>query len=96
MAERDGEERVLEFCQATDGLVMAMSAMCPIMIEEELLAAQYMHRTGEHSYALNINTLTRQMLEEALQHAVATENYEAASKLRDELAKRTPQQDESL
>jgi len=96
VAERDGEERVLEFCQATDGLVMAMSAMCPIMIEEELLAAQYMHRTGEHSYALNINTLTRQMLEEALQHAVATENYEAASKLRDELAKRTPLQDESL
>lgn len=88
-AERDGEEKMLEFCPAADGLVLATSAMCPIMIEEELLEAQYMHKTGENSFAININTLTRKMLEEALQHAVENENYEAASRLRDELAKRS-------
>lgn len=91
VAERDGEEHTVDFCQAPDGLIMAVTANCPIMIDEELLEAQYMRPTGENSFALNINTLSRKMLEDALQHAVEMENYEAASRLRDELAKRTPE-----
>ena len=87
-AEREGEEKTLEFCPAIDGIVLATAARCSLMIEEELLEAQYMHKTGENAFAININMLTRQMLEEALQHAVESEHYEAASRLRDELAKR--------
>ena len=93
VAEREGEEKAVDFCQATDGLILATTAVCPIMIEEELMAAQYMKKTGENTFAININTLTRQMLEDALKHAVESENYEVASHLRDELAKRTPQQE---
>jgi len=89
VAEREGEEQSVDFCQAPDGLVIAAVAHCPIMIEETLLDAQYMQKTGDHSFALNINVLTRSMLEEALKHAIENENYEAASHLRDELAKRT-------
>lgn len=87
-AEQNGVEQKLEYCQAPDGIVLATTMKCPIMIEDELLQAQYMHKTGENSFAMNINTLTRQMLEKALQQAVNSENYEAASRLRDELAKR--------
>lgn len=94
VAQREGEEKELDFCQAPDGLILASIALCPIMIEEELLEAQYMHKTGNNTFAININTLTRQMLEDALKHAVESENYEAASHLRDELAKRTPQQNQ--
>jgi protein-arginine kinase activator protein McsA len=47
-------------------------------------------QTGQNSFALSISVLSRQMLEDALQHAVEHENYEVASQLRDELAKRTP------
>jgi len=90
VAERDGEERSLEFCLAQDALVMATAACCPIFVEEDILEAQYMKQTGQNSFALNINVLSRQMLEDALQNAVAHENYEAASQLRDELAKRPP------
>lgn len=93
IGERDGEEQSVDFCSAPDGLVIAVVAQCPIFIAEELLEAQYMRPTGENSYALNINTLSRNMLEQALQHAVETENYEAASQLRDELARRTPETD---
>ncbi|MBP5771550.1 MAG: bifunctional nuclease family protein [Bacteroidaceae bacterium] len=92
VGEREGEEQVVDFCQAPDGLVMAVIANCPIMINEELMEAQYMHKTGDNTFALNINTLSRQMLEDALKHAVESENYEAASALRDELAKRSPAQ----
>lgn len=90
VGERDGEERSLDICLAQDGLVMAVTACCPIYVEEELLAAQYLRQLGENSFSLNINVLTRQMLEDALQAAVDQENYEIASKLRDELAKRSP------
>lgn len=88
-AERDGVDFKLDFCPAPDALVIAATSLCPITIEEEVLEAQYMHKSGENSFAININSLSKQMLEEALQQAVANENYEAASHLRDELAKRT-------
>lgn len=91
VGQREDDVQSVDLCQAPDGLLMAVVAKCPIMIDEELLEAQYMHPTGEHSFALNINTLSRKMLEDALQYAVDTENYETASRLRDELAKRSPQ-----
>ena len=90
VAERDGEEQVVNVCKATDGIEMATVAGCPILIEEELFQAQYLHKIGENSFAININTFSRQMLESALTQAVEAENYEAASRLRDELAKRPP------
>ena len=94
VAEREGEEKTLDFCPAHDGLVLSTMALCPVMIEDELLEAQYLHKTGENTFAININTLTRNMLEDALKHAVESENYEAASHLRDELAKRTSHEGE--
>lgn len=93
VGEREGERQTLNLCMATDGIVMAAIAHCPIMIEEELLQAQYMHKMGDNSFALNINVLSRSMLEDALKHAVENEQYEAASHLRDELMKRPPLQE---
>lgn len=93
VGEREGEEQSVDFCQAPDGLVIAAVTHCPILIEEEMLDAQYMQKTGDHTFALNINVLTRSMLEEALKHAVESEDYEAASHLRDELAKRAPEKE---
>ena len=87
-AQREGVEKELNYCMAADGIVLAATVQSPILIEEELLQAQYMRKTGENSFAMNISTLTKQMLEKALQQAVNLENYEAASRLRDELAKR--------
>lgn len=93
VGEREGERQTLNLCMATDGIVMAVIAHCPIMIEEELLQAQYMHKMGDNAFALNINVLSRSMLEDALKHAVENEHYEAASHLRDELLKRPPLQE---
>ncbi|MCR4994129.1 MAG: bifunctional nuclease family protein [Bacteroidales bacterium] len=91
VASCNGEEKHLTNCRAIDGIVYAVISRCAIYIEEDLLNAQYMRPTGKDQFAINISTLTRNMLEEALQHAVESENYEAASNLRDELARRAPE-----
>lgn len=88
VAEREGEEQVVDTCQAQDALVIACASVCPIMIDSKLFEAQYMRKTGDNSFAININVLTRKMLEDALKQAVETENFEVATQIRDELARR--------
>ena len=88
VARRDEEEQVISYCQAADALILAVTAGCPILIDDQMLEAQQMRKVGEGAYALNINSVSREMLEQALQQAIREENYEAASQLRDELAKR--------
>ena len=88
LAERDGEEHSVKYCNAADGLIVAVTAGCPIMLDEKLLDAQYMRRTGNDSFAININAMSRSMLQDAMEQAVMSENYEAASFLRDELRRR--------
>ncbi len=88
VAEREGQECVVDTCQAHDALVVACTSVCPITIDSELFQAQYMRKTGDKSFAINIDVLTRKMLEDALEHAVATENFEVATQIRDELARR--------
>ena len=93
VAEKDGQEYSLDWCPAPDGLIIATTTNCRLCIEEELLEAQYMRKVGENAYALNISSVSRSMLEDALQHAVDSENYEAASKLKAELDKRRHEDD---
>lgn len=88
VAVKDGEEFEVDYCQAPDGLILANTFHCRLCIDEELLEAQYMRKVGENAYALNLNTLSVHMLEDALKHAIEEENYEVASKLRDELQRR--------
>ena len=87
-AEQNGQEFEGETCLAADGLVIATTFGCRLSINEELLEAQYMRKVGENAYAMNINSVSRSMLEDALRHAVDAENYEVASKLKAELDKR--------
>ncbi|MBO4906027.1 MAG: bifunctional nuclease family protein [Bacteroidaceae bacterium] len=89
VCHRGEEEHIIEHCQAADGLIISVISRCPLVIEEELLELQYMHKIGDGAYAMNINILSRRLLEQALEHAVANENYEVASQLRDELQRRT-------
>ena len=88
VADKDGQEYEVEMCPAPDGLIIAITFGCRLCIEEELLEAQYMRKVGENAYVMNISSVSRSMLEDALQHAVDSENYEVASKLKAELDKR--------
>ncbi|MBQ7443223.1 MAG: bifunctional nuclease family protein [Bacteroidaceae bacterium] len=88
VGESDGQDHVINYCQAADGLIIAVTFRCPIYIDEALLELQYMRDMGGGGFSINVNSLTRKTLQEALNHAVETENYETASMLRDELRRR--------
>jgi bifunctional DNase/RNase len=73
---------------AVDAVVMALVYRCPIYIRATLLERQVPYQQGKDSVVLPIDTLTVELLEEALQRAVKNENYKLASRLRDELIRR--------
>lgn len=86
--EQYGERKVISYCRASNGLVLAATFKCPITIHEELLELQYMREVSDGTYSMPINAVSKEALQEALKRAVETENYELASLLRDELKKR--------
>ena len=88
VGEHGGEDHVVNYCQASDGLIIAVTFNCPIVIDDALMDLQYMRSVGDSGFSMNINTLSRNMLSDALQHAIDIEDYETASALRDELRRR--------
>lgn len=86
--EQYGERKVISYCRASNGLVLATAFKCPITIHEELLDLQYMREVADGTYSMPINSVSKEALEEALKRAIETENYELASLLRDEIQRR--------
>lgn len=80
--------RMIRFCKASDGLILAYTFDCPVTIHEALLEQQYMREVGNGSYSIPVNSVNIEALEEALKRAVEDENYELASQLRDEIERR--------
>ncbi len=80
--------RMVRYCKAADGLILAYTFGSPVTISEELLAKQYMREIGDGSYSMPVNSVNVEALKEALKRAVEEENYELASQLRDEIKRR--------
>lgn len=75
--------------RAADAVLLHIISDVPIYVTANILRRQGMpYVEGSAAMALPINVLTDKMLNEAMEHAVDTENYEMASKFRDELKKR--------
>ena len=73
----------------SDAVLLSIMSHIPLYIEEKLMAAQSVpfdeHATG---ISIPINTMDVARLKLALQKAIDDENYEMASKLRDEINNR--------
>lgn len=80
--------RIIRYCKAADGLILAYTFDCPITIGELLLEQQYMREIGDGNYSIPVNSVNIEALKEALKRAVEEENYELASQLRDEIERR--------
>lgn len=91
--ERDGNTSFIE-CRTSDALALAVRSNVPIYIEEDLLERNCVRLQPDGAYSLPIATASTKVLKEAMEQAIATENYEFAARLRDEINSRG-QADES-
>ncbi len=78
--------------RASDAVLFSMVSHIPILIDEKLLRSQAVpYHSGSHGVAIPVNVLSREMLQKALDRAIADENYEEASHIRDEIRRRNNQ-----
>ena len=73
---------------AADAAVAALETKSSIWIERSRLDMQSKVKHAEGQMALSLYAMNNDLLQEALESAVAEENFELASVLRDELNKR--------
>ena len=75
--------------RAADAVLFSLAADIPLYIEARLMLRQSVRfAEGTRGISIPVNTLSTDMLDEALKRAIAQENYELASQLRDEKKKR--------
>lgn len=81
--------------RASDAVLLSIVADVPIFIESNLLNRQSVPYNGNsRGVTLPVNTISDEMLQTALDKAIADENYELASHLRDEKRRRKQKNDE--
>ena len=85
--EREGNKSFVD-CRTSDALALAVRSNIPIYIEEDLLERNCVHLQPDGAYSLPITTASTKVLKEAMEQAIATENYEFAARLRDEINSR--------
>lgn len=75
--------------RVSDGVLLSLIARLPLFIEQNLMNRQSVaFKQGTNGVAIPVNTLSNDMLKEALETAIGEENYELASHLRDEMRRR--------
>lgn len=86
--ERDGNISYVD-CRTSDALALAVRSNVPVYIGEGLLERNCVRLESNGAYSLPIATASTKVLKEAMSQAVATENYEFAARLRDEINSRS-------
>ncbi len=80
--------------RASDAVLLSIVANIPLYIEAGLMRRQsVMYNENAKGVSLPVNTISDEMLQAALDKAIADENYELASHLRDEKKRRTKKDD---
>ena len=75
--------------RASDAVLMHVTTGIPLFINEKLMERQsVLYNAKAEGVAIPVNSLHNDMLEEALQRAIDNEDYELASRIRDEKLKR--------
>jgi hypothetical protein len=85
--ERDGNTSYID-CRTADALALSVRGNIPLYIEEDLLDRNCVRLQPDGAYSMPISTASTKTLQDALEQAIATEDYETAARLRDELKSR--------
>lgn len=101
----DGQYRTILYDKATlepmvvrasDAVLLSLVGNIPLYIETGLMRRQsVMYRENSKGVSLPVNTISDKMLQAALDKAIADENYELASHLRDEKKRRNKQSEKT-
>ena len=92
MSDANGDEFKID-ARTSDAIAIALRCKCPIYTTEEIMQKEHLHDLGEGKFSVPITSVSLEMLEDALQKAIANEEYEQASQLRDEISKRKGESD---
>lgn len=83
--------------KASEAVYMSTICGIPIYIDAALMKKQSIrHRDQTDSMSLPVNVVSMDMLQKALDNAITNEQYELASKLRDEIRNRKKQKDKDI
>ena len=63
---------------------------------DEIMESEQLHEVGNTAFSVNVNTVDVVMLKEALSKAIEEENYEQASRLRDEIKRREQEEENTI
>ena len=90
--ERESETFKID-SRTSDAIALAMRCGCPIYTTDEIMESEQLHEVGNTAFSVNVNTVDVVVLKEALSKAIEEENYELASRLRDEIKRREQEEE---
>lgn len=80
--------------RVSDGILYANITLCPIYIDKTLFLHQSIpYQEGNSKMAIPLNTLNDEMLNNALEKAIKTENYKMAAYVKQEIENRKKKSD---
>ncbi|MGL4852392.1 MAG: bifunctional nuclease domain-containing protein [Phocaeicola sp.] len=83
-----GEKEVVLDARTSDAVAIALRCGRPLYTTEALMESEHLHEEGDGAFSISINMVDVSLLKEELEKAIKNENYEQASQLRDEIARR--------
>lgn len=90
--EKEGEEIKID-SRTSDAIALAMRCECPIYTTDEIMESEQLNEITGKGFSAPVNTVDIVALKEALARAIEEEDYEQASRLRDEIKRREEEEE---
>ena len=93
----DGELKVVD-ARTSDVIALSLRARFPLYVYEDILEREQLRNISMDgsTYTLTVNSVDMDTLKKAMEEAVAAEDYERASQLRDEIRKREHEEKDGI
>lgn len=90
--EKEGGELKID-SRTSDAIALAMRCECPIYTTDEIMESEQLNEITGKGFSAPVNTVDIVALKEALARAIEEEDYEQASRLRDEIKRREEEEE---
>ena len=84
---KDGNEYVID-SRTSDAIALALRYKAPIFTTAEIMDNEHLNEESNGSFSITINMVNIDILSDELNKAIKEENYEQASRIRDEILRR--------